>query len=165
MEHTAPLMSDDEVRSDRNVLAVSNRIVELAPSAEGGRASTKPKRKETVLNDVTNTGVMAALIGGFALSCLQSTDFRLDEHDHSTLDEIIYVLLVFAVHACTCSALTSAFLYRQARPHAVTAAARSHHLSDGAPASSIQRDAEAQSPRRSPIEVDTTIFDFSLAQQ
>lgn len=114
MEHTAPLMSNDEVRSDGNGLAVSSRIVELAPSGDGGCSPTKLKRKETVLNDVTNTGVMAALIGGFALSCLQSTDFRLYESDHSTMDEIIYVLLVFAVHACTCSALTSAFLYREA---------------------------------------------------
>ena len=87
-------MSNDEVRSDGNGLAVSSRIVELSPSGDGGRAPTKLKRKETVLNDVTNTGVMAALIGGFALSCLQSTDFRLYESDHSTMDEIIYVLLV-----------------------------------------------------------------------
>ena len=66
------------------------------------------KSKEVVLNDVTNTGVMAALVGGFALSVVQS-----DEFDHSkNMDNITYLLLIMAVHACTCSALTSALLYK-----------------------------------------------------
>jgi len=67
------------------------------------------KNKETVLLDVTNSGVMAALIGGFALTNLQSHHF---EFETSDLDNVIYLLLVFAVHSCTCAALTSALLYR-----------------------------------------------------
>jgi hypothetical protein len=63
--------------------------------------------RERVCNDMINTGVMAALIGGFALGNMnlgQNTD----------LERGIYMLCVVAVHGCTCSALTSALLYRQA---------------------------------------------------
>ena len=45
-----------------------------------------PKTKEMVLNDVTNTGVMAALVGGFALSCVQSGQF---DHANSSTDNIM----------------------------------------------------------------------------
>lgn len=113
MEHTTSLLLQDEPRSEKHALEVSSRIVSMGPSA-ADNAGHVPTSKVVVLNDVTNTGVMAALIGGFALSCLQSTDFRLNEDEYSTVDEIIYLLLVFAVHACTCSALTSALLYREA---------------------------------------------------
>jgi hypothetical protein len=75
-------------------------------SAESGGSS-----KEEVLNDMTNTGVMAALVGGFALSGVQHADGFADL-EGSTLDNITYLLLVMAVHACTCSALTSALVYR-----------------------------------------------------
>lgn len=64
--------------------------------------------RERLCNDVLNTSVMAALIGGFALNFLQSKY----EFSESNVDMAIYVLSVIAVHACTCSALTSAFVYR-----------------------------------------------------
>ena len=64
--------------------------------------------RERVCNDTMNTGVTAALVGGFALGNIQT-----DLTDSATdLDIAIYVANVFAVHACTCSALTSALLYR-----------------------------------------------------
>merc|ERR1712070_1292470 len=53
-----------------------------------------------------NTGVMAAVIGGFALSNLQSFP-----KDATTLDVIIYMINVVAVHMNTCSSLCSALLY------------------------------------------------------
>lgn len=68
--------------------------------------------KESVLNDVTNTGVMAALIGGFALSAVQSNTTDWEADYVATIDTIIYLLTIFSVHSCTCSALTSALLYR-----------------------------------------------------
>ena len=77
----------------------------VMPRSDGGQIKTK----EVVLNDVTNTGVMAALVGGFALSCVQAGHY---DHANSNVDNISYLLLIFAVHACTCSALTSALLYR-----------------------------------------------------
>ena len=47
--------------------------------------------RERLENDVNNVGVMAALLGGFALNSL-------DEK----LGTFIYILAVIAVHACTC---------------------------------------------------------------
>jgi hypothetical protein len=46
--------------------------------------------KEQVLNDVTNSGVMAALVGGFALSNMQSDSW---DHAGSHMDPITYLLL------------------------------------------------------------------------
>ena len=62
--------------------------------------------RERICCDVLNTAVMAALVGGFALGnlSLSGTD---------TIDKWIYLLTCFSVHACTCSALTSAVLYRE----------------------------------------------------
>ena len=57
-----------------------------------------------------NTGVCAALVGGFALSNLQNSTVTGD--DHSALPVVVYVLSCLAVHASTCAALTSALLYR-----------------------------------------------------
>ena len=51
---------------------------------------------------------MGALIGGFALGNL--TSHNLDKE--LFYDNMIYLLNVIAVHAGTCSALTSAFVYR-----------------------------------------------------
>mmetsp|Transcript_42456 Transcript_42456/g.131489 ORF Transcript_42456/g.131489 Transcript_42456/m.131489 type:complete len:214 (-) Transcript_42456:120-761(-) len=91
---------------------------ELAPGQKpsprnrrGGSARNNKagNERERVLNDVVNTGVMAALVGGFALG-----NMRDDLIDGSALGVWIYSLAVFAVHACTCSALTSAMLYRLA---------------------------------------------------
>jgi len=70
----------------------------VAPESAGTR---KVVDRERLSNDVLNTGVAAALIGGFALGNLDLS--------HSTM---VYVLSAIAVHGCTCSCLTSAFLYR-----------------------------------------------------
>mmetsp|Transcript_67626 Transcript_67626/g.157001 ORF Transcript_67626/g.157001 Transcript_67626/m.157001 type:complete len:176 (-) Transcript_67626:71-598(-) len=75
---------------------------DTAPDAEDVRGK--------VCNDLMNTSVMAALVGGFALSNLQ------DDYDFDggpSLNVYIYVANVFSVHLCTCSALTSAAIYRQ----------------------------------------------------
>ena len=63
-----------------------------------------PVSRERLCNDVLNTSVMAALIGGFALGSLAAPGDNL-------LDQITYLTAYIAVHACTCSALTSAFIY------------------------------------------------------
>lgn len=65
--------------------------------------------RERLLNDLLNTGVMAALVGGFALSNLESGVSRPGWEGYA-----IYVASYTAVHASTCSALTSALLYREA---------------------------------------------------
>ena len=91
--------------------------------------------RERTLNDITNTGVTAALIGGacvrawagaqhalsplavptvgFALSNLQTIGPD-DVGEHDALNTITYMLSFVAVHASTCSCLTSAMLYRKA---------------------------------------------------
>lgn len=65
-----------------------------------------PMNRERLCNDVLNTSVMAALIGGFALGSLQAPG-----DNASSIDIAIYMLSYATVHACTCSALTSAFIY------------------------------------------------------
>ena len=67
-----------------------------------------PVSRERLCNQMQNSCVMAALIGGFALSSLAAP------HPDESLDKWIYLLAYIAVHACTCSALTSAFLYASA---------------------------------------------------
>mmetsp|Transcript_5140 Transcript_5140/g.8814 ORF Transcript_5140/g.8814 Transcript_5140/m.8814 type:complete len:214 (-) Transcript_5140:313-954(-) len=62
--------------------------------------------RERVCNDLMNTSVMAALIGGFALDSMEPPD-------EDPLDESIYLLAILSVHLSTCSALTSAFIYRK----------------------------------------------------
>jgi len=76
--------------------------------SRGGSARKAGNDRERLLNDVVNTGVMAALVGGFALGNMQDSYV-----DGTTLGLLIYVCSVFSVHACTCSALTSALLYRK----------------------------------------------------
>lgn len=73
------------------------------------RAYKAAPDRERLSNDMINTGVSAALIGGFALSNLQS--LTIDKDDANWLPTVVYCLSCFAVHACTCSALTSAILY------------------------------------------------------
>ncbi len=58
-------------------------------------------------DDQLNTGVIAALVGGFSL-----TNSWEMEMGGSFIETVTYVLAIIAVHSCTCSALTSAFLYR-----------------------------------------------------
>lgn len=68
--------------------------------------------RERLCNDLVNTGVMAALIGGFAFSKIDRKEIGKVENNHMEL--LVYVANVFAVHACTCSCLMSAFLYTKA---------------------------------------------------
>ena len=79
-------------------------------------ARNKVRRKENSKNpmdfdryrdDMLNTGVIAALLGGFALT----NSWEMD-NSGSLLDTTTYVLAIIAVHSCTCSVLSSAFLYR-----------------------------------------------------
>ena len=79
-----------------------------ADAADGGESSGGIDR-ERLLNDILNTGVMGALIGGFALSQIQM------KFDNSQpFDVPIYLCSFLGVHACTCSCVTSAVLYRSA---------------------------------------------------
>lgn len=76
-------------------------------------------------DDQLNTGVIAALVGGFSLT--NSWEMKLEG---TTIDTITYVLAIIAVHSCTCSALTSAFLYRsltQSDPEEAEAWMEKHH--------------------------------------
>ena len=66
--------------------------------------TSRPIQRETLADKVTQTAALAAFIGGFAFSKLQ-----LQSND--TISLVLYVMTVFSVHACTCSALTSAILY------------------------------------------------------
>jgi hypothetical protein len=65
--------------------------------------------RERLLNDILNTGVNGALIGGFALGNMQM------EYDtDKSLDVAIYMTSFIGVHACTCACVTSSLLYRVA---------------------------------------------------
>lgn len=74
---------------------------------ENDKLFLAPISKGSMLNDLINTGVMAAVIGGFALSNLQN----FDPEQVTTLNIAIYIMNVLAVHANTCSSLASALLY------------------------------------------------------
>ena len=74
--------------------------------AAADHAFLEAATKSSTLNDLVNTGVMAAVIGGFALSNLQAYP-----EAPRPVDTLIYLLNVVAVHACTCSSLASALLY------------------------------------------------------
>ena len=65
--------------------------------------------RDRICNDQMNTGVVAALIGGFAYDALQG-----GIGEGTTLELIIYLLNLISVHACTCSCLCSVFLYQKA---------------------------------------------------
>jgi hypothetical protein len=88
-----------------------NGYHQVAEAAKDSAEGNVKYSKECVLNDITNTGVMAALIGGFALSNVQATITEF-EPGTAAIDSATYLLTLLAVHACTCSALTSALLYR-----------------------------------------------------
>lgn len=64
--------------------------------------------RERLCCDILNTSVMGALVGGFALSNMQS------DIGETLLENVIYLCSCLAVHACTCSCLVSALLYRVA---------------------------------------------------
>ena len=61
--------------------------------------------RERICCDILNTSVMGALVGGFALNNMYTIGSE-------PLDYMIYLTSCLAVHACTCSCLTSALLYR-----------------------------------------------------
>ena len=68
--------------------------------------------REQLCNDQINTGVTAALIGGFALSNVQA-GFSIDNLDEEAYGAqlAIYLMSFVSVHACTCSALMSCIIY------------------------------------------------------
>lgn len=69
---------------------------------------------EKYRDDQRNTGIIAALVGGFALS----NSWNMNIYGHTDTENLTnvelgsYTLAVLAVHGCTCSALASAFLYK-----------------------------------------------------
>jgi len=67
--------------------------------------------RDRLVNEITNTATMGALIGGFALGNLTELGPSLTD---SFNDIFIYLMSVIAVHACTCACLMSAFLYQKA---------------------------------------------------
>jgi hypothetical protein len=71
----------------------------------GGRRRAGPLLavvdRERILNDLGNTGVAAALIGGFALGSLDLSNGL-----------PVYMCSLLSVHGCTCAALISALCYR-----------------------------------------------------
>jgi hypothetical protein len=75
------------------------------------RLGRAPADRERLCNDMINTSVMAALIGGFAFNNLGALAAPLQSGDAERLDVGIYMLNVVAVHLCTCSCLMSAFIY------------------------------------------------------
>ena len=77
----------------------------VAPGAAAERDDDGGLDRERLCNDILNTGVMGALIGGFALSNLQA-----GFDTAVTLDVAIYLTSFIGVHACTCSCVTSALL-------------------------------------------------------
>lgn len=81
--------------------------IDEAEMAVGLARMMAPVDRERLCNDSLNTSVIAALVGGFALGSLQ-------EPGSHSLDRWVYLSAYVAVHACTCSALTSAFIYAAA---------------------------------------------------
>ena len=70
---------------------------------------TPPKTsKAQLLNRLSNTAVLGALVGGFAFGNLAKPE-SLDG-----LEFYKYILAFIAVHACICTSITSALLYRNA---------------------------------------------------
>jgi len=92
----------------------TKEVRELPKSLTGADASVDDdgggKELGTLLNDIMNTGITAALVGGFALGNIQDAD----RVSSQWMDVAVYMLSFLAVHACTCSCLTSAMLYRAA---------------------------------------------------
>jgi hypothetical protein len=86
----------------RQELGKPERATVPSPRAAGDEVSVD---RDRLLNDILNTGVMGALIGGFALSNLQ-----LNYDTAKTVEVAIYLTSFIGVHACTCSCVTSAML-------------------------------------------------------
>ena len=92
-------------------------------AAEGADGTLKKNEdkvdREMLCNDVVKTQGMAMFVGGFALGGMVAPPKEESGKSHD-MDVPIYCLAFMAVHASTCSALTSAFLYRVA-----------NHMEDG----------------------------------
>jgi hypothetical protein len=86
-------------------------VVDEAEMVIGMMKLIAPVDRERLTNDLLNTAVMAALIGGFALSNITAPNEEDDGDWWLSADIWVYLLYLMAVHACTCSALISAFLY------------------------------------------------------
>lgn len=95
-----------DVRRRKNENVSGNRGGNRGGSNQDAKVFLAAPNKGSMLNDLMNTGVMAAVIGGFALSNLQSFP-----KDATTIDVVIYMINVVAVHMNTCSSLCSALLY------------------------------------------------------
>lgn len=79
--------------------------IEKEGDKEGILEATYEKHRD----DQTNTGVIAALLGCFALT----NSWEIETGEGVTSIELAaYTRAILLVHGCTCSALTSAFLYR-----------------------------------------------------
>ena len=104
------LAANDLASAQKIMKEISDDAAEAVRAAEashiGGSKYAEPDR-ERLCCDILNTAVMAALIGGFALTNMTISGT-------TTLEMVVYTMSCFAVHACTCSALTSALLYRTA---------------------------------------------------
>jgi len=122
-------MSREGVRHEGNPLLDPGPLKEpddsegIVPSyrdLSGETAVQTPKLdRERLCNDLVNTGVTAALVGGFALGNLQNLGTKLQPDGSPASDQrnaqiAVYMLSVLSVHLCTCSALMSAFLYQKA---------------------------------------------------
>jgi hypothetical protein len=100
-----------KVSNETEIEDLSDKIVS---ECAGGDFETEsdgllaPMCRDRLLNKCGNTGVMSSLIGGFALGALRKA---VAGEGASKLDTYIYILSYVTVHACTCSALGSAFLY------------------------------------------------------
>ena len=69
--------------------------------------------RERLLNDLTNTGVIGALIGGFALGALPLLKDDATNHD-SLIEQSRQCAMTLSVHLCTFAAICSALMYRKA---------------------------------------------------
>eukprot|EP00961_Rhodomonas_salina_P225502 3048959-Rhodomonas_salina.1 len=85
------------------------------PASQSNEDAAKPREpvarclydRERIMNDMTNTGTVGALVGGFALSIFDRP-FSLDSLEFST-----GIIIFLSVHLCTFSALSSAIIYRR----------------------------------------------------
>jgi len=93
----------EQVMGERNGTSVT-------PAVEGELQAGKPSNlldRDRIMNDMTNTGTVGALIGGFALSIF-NREFKNVPFEFAT-----GVIIFLSVHLCTFAALSSAIIYRR----------------------------------------------------
>jgi hypothetical protein len=105
---------DDDIEEGNGTTTSTNN--------NGSEEDDEDQKKEQIIetkyekyrDDQMNTGVIAALVGGFALTNSWEINMNSDGNGNeiSTVELTSYTLAILAVHGCTCSALVSAFLYR-----------------------------------------------------